>query len=715
MSVNETMPEPIVDGSGSLSGLVLLKCRPSLVERLQTLRTLEKYQHTKLRIVMEMSLLIYDVLDDGSLFEGLGHARLANEGWLAPESWKNFQRSFIDQQIDLLEQCEIEDETGFQAADHGRTEYRPQQAAHHASQETASSQENLLSSSSTSNKCVVPWMRVGRLIEAILDLQPCGTSIRILLDSLARGYVCNGLYGLEGSGIGQYSNDEVVYLLMCYVSQLRPGSAMGWEEILLQAVTAGDFLHVQCIIHGWRWVQAEFDINKVIHNTTPLLEAVRGGYDIIAAKLIKSSADANMITTSGTALSVAATVGSESMIKTLLEQNADYHVACLILHKDGSQEARAALSRLKTAVAKHHDNQARRVWREARLLRIGFWKDHQRMKCLVNSLQNSRRFRRLPLRWTAGFELDNRKAWSIGLKVLRGVCHGARPSNLNETLLFLVLARTMACIVSDSNGNEDLNDFGEDLARWQLLFDNSDETLKAFRRAVRDIWNIELSTISPKCRPKEDVMTSFQTLALSFFSRMEQQSEGEPGPHLTDQGLLSVQYRWRERLQASSIPTDDSESVSHEFERRTALPQSQVCCRPVDPDKELVAQRDEPIVPLPDRDKGAPVTRDELVLVILMAGAILAAVIAFLLRKCPPSYHPTYLRGTDSHYASVMRQDAIRFLNGSATSQDQDTDCLLTYSIVTEPAQEYNGGLVVSNYLVTERFSFLTMDDRKRV
>jgi hypothetical protein len=227
-----------------------------------------------------------------------------------------------------------------------------------------------------------------------------------------------------------------------------------------------------------------------------------------------------------------------------------------------------------------------------------------------------------PSRWDREIELDSRAAWSTSLRVLRGLCRGVLPRSLNDTLLFLAPAKNMSSIVRGEDG-QGLVSFNHDLARWQLLFDRSETCQYKFYQAAGYIRDIGVDSLW--CfHTSPSALESFHNLVFEFSNLMadsdDYQTSGTGHP-----GLLSVQAIWRERLPQTPAPASDSD------EPRYTGPSNHSCCETTGPNSVPASKAEDPTIPMPERDRNTLPTRDRLVLVILMAGAIFAAVFAFLL------------------------------------------------------------------------------------
>lgn len=568
--------------SRALNGFVLLKHRSVLEQKLRDLQSVGPVMKEEF---CELSLLVDGVLNDGDIFESFGHIRLVEQGWLGQDQWKNFLGARIDKDIDTLEQYD----------------------------DTMEQQD--ISSTPTFD-VFVPMCKdfcnsMEVVDEAILSkMDSSQWTTRIDYNQVH--------YSRLVSAIQNRDCDQVRFLLQngLFPRQPPPDSCIVPEMV-----------EYPCSFNGF-------------------LEAVRLGHRGVVEVFFEE--DVIGTNSPEKALVIAAKMGDQSMLGLLLSHKADYGTAELMLRMEQSNGSRAfALRHLRIAVSRYCQQHSSATRKEAIRLRVLFWREHNRMMVLSKLIvyPPSIHFQRNKFTrgWNFEFETESRKAWNTSMRVLRGLFHGALPRSVNETLLFLALVKNMFSIVYDNEKErEGLYCFERDLERWQLLF-NTGDSLLDFHGAIYatwgiDFWPFEQFRNAPLAyasifnddklfRARAELLESFQTLAFSFFDQMNQ-AKAHQINDVAHLGLLSAQARWRERLRETETPPFSSAAESHKDD---------TCCRPIRPDKEPLNAADNPLIPPLQANESTPVTRAQLILVVLMAGAIFAAVIAFLLCKCSSS------------------------------------------------------------------------------
>lgn len=146
-----------------------------------------------------------------------------------------------------------------------------------------------------------------------------------------------------------------------------------------------------------------------------------------------------------------------------------------------------------------------------------------------------------------GGNFNSQIAWKTSINVMRRLCKGKLPQNVEETLLFLVLARAMGLIHHVDSCTESLCNcsygmFSEDLKHWQRLFQDDYFDLERFRDAANELWGINMSGDITSQIPSEDLLNQFQETVLKILDRAEDALDifDETGSD-----LLTVQNRWR--------------------------------------------------------------------------------------------------------------------------------------------------------------------------
>jgi hypothetical protein len=163
-------------------------------------------------------------------------------------------------------------------------------------------------------------------------------------------------------------------------------------------------------------------------------------------------------------------------------------------------------------------------------------------------------------RWAYSLEMNPRKAWAIGQETLHRLCTRKLPKDLNETLLFLALAKSMSNVLS-SEGQMDLGtEFEEDVGRWHMILNAEDGAPLAFCEAVNDIWGINVALATPGLNPSAQDLERFQAMAL-YLMRQDAYSYKSCG--IDDTGLVSTRADWIQRQCERSLQLSNaSESNS---------------------------------------------------------------------------------------------------------------------------------------------------------
>ena len=395
------------------------------------------------------------------------------------------------------------------------------------------------------------------------------------------------------------------------------------------------------------------------YHATPssyLSNAVSLGHYGITKLLLQHGADPNCLHGAETPLSVAANYSSDSLVGLLLNHGGDVHIAASLLRNHDSDSLVMPLYRLLTARHSSSDSINRldqlsrqhapsspsspfmkmQARRKVSQLRNHFRDEHMHMrgvaerafqdysvgKEIFDSISVGHSMPALdmfsPQHWEHDFEMDAHRAWNIGFKALRGLCNKRLPCNVNETLLFLCLARSMAMVLDDEQLKEQ---FSEDLPRWQMLYSEDTLLLQNFIEAVNRIWNIDLTRLqqSPLKDPGRFAVTlqDFQNFALRLQDWVERDWDLQ---YLDDWSMLATQARWRERQKC--FPATSSNPV-HEVYSKTGHSNTLKC----------IASQDDNIGEPPETVPSGQSCDIPTVLTLVLAGTISAIVIAFWLSK----------------------------------------------------------------------------------
>lgn len=143
--------------------------------------------------------------------------------------------------------------------------------------------------------------------------------------------------------------------------------------------------------------------------------------------------------------------------------------------------------------------------------------------------------------WGDVFDYNHSKAWSRGIAVMRGLCRGEASSNLYDTIMFLVIGKSICHSKIASSIPDHHAEFLADLGRWQVLFRSDEWSLSAFRNAVSDIWQVSVEELDRVHPPDSTSLIHFQELAMSLISNVEQSLDRQRD---LGKGLLASQERW---------------------------------------------------------------------------------------------------------------------------------------------------------------------------
>lgn len=243
------------------------------------------------------------------------------------------------------------------------------------------------------------------------------------------------------------------------------------------------------------------------------------------------------------------------------------------------------------------------------------------------------------LHWGVSLDGTKVKAWKSGIAVLKGLTKGQVPTTMNEILMFLAIAKSIATVkfFHDDGATNYYSQFDQDLVRWQAVFASNLNYLSMFRMLVYDLWQVDLEN-SPNERGSlihPGALLSLQDIALRLVD------EGTPlllddrnGRSRTSKfGLLFSQKQWRQTVLTEKFEGDGTNGQSPKLNTletgdrvpEAALPRS----RPPDDCSEGYTRHVSP----PINPIHAHVNP---LISLLMAGAIFAMIIAFLLGMfCP--------------------------------------------------------------------------------
>lgn len=609
-------------------GLVLLRYYEVLRDHL---RNLYAGQIHSRRFLAEMSLLVDDFLNDSEIYQSFGHEALFRRGYLTFEHWQTFQSAKVNSDLDSLE-------GSFDLLGEHQRDF-------------SSCIDQCLSDSPP--KCLPP-STTRREKRTFWDLKDA--HVRQLLQKFGSLLARENDFGLpESSSL----RGHLLFLWSkCGLHEAR----CILERDLLYACDKGDLYEARRILEHDAPLFANlhsssFDIDIVDYQTTPLIAAIRSGDQRIVKLLIRHGANVNILLSIGTPLSVAAKIGSEAMIRILLRQGADLHTAALALKGSlPTLEAQRGVNRLNRIASRYreevsHNNSKRRQLLHLRKL---FTEEHAAIVRATDSRRNRAAedpdmywsASRLGRLWSSSINRETHEAWRAGMKMMRGLCNGVLPwslheghakfeprqgnfnryQRLNQTIMFLAIAKAMSKVM-ESQGDYDLQrDFDTDLSRWQILFDAENGELDTFRSAIRDIWFINLEDYPRQIAPDAESMEFFQHMALNLISRAR---EAFHFADLDQGGLLSIQSRWRQKIEERSLSDNDS-SIATDA-RELTFNQNHPDNTSLDHSAERGEEASEGRALRKSMGSNATLVQHQHVILLLMAGAVFSFVIAFLL------------------------------------------------------------------------------------
>ncbi|KAI1383211.1 uncharacterized protein F4822DRAFT_434330 [Hypoxylon trugodes] len=474
-----------------------------------------------------------------------------------------------------------------------------------------------------------------------------------------------------------------------------------------------------------------------------LLTTIRCNCIQVAGLLLKHGFDPNSVEVRETPLSVAAETNSKLLIRLLLSYGADVQIAILVIKNqdlafedddlDGKSRKLRAIGKLIRLSDTYFSDLSRKATHtnfQLMRLRNKFWGEHSTIVCVAKDefqkgkgslwvepyyrsgkersyssvprdatnltrylgantssawttptpnslLQYCRTNMAISSDWARHLEMDTGSAWTLAVSTMRQLCTGAPPTTCNEVILFLCLAKSMAGIVDD--GSQKLERaFFDDISRWQLTLRNPYE-IDLFIAATKAIWNIDarMSTKGDILGHKlfTKTLQRFQDLTTLLASQAMHilQVSG-----LDDLSLEKVQRRCQERQRRMSTGSfEPLESVN------TPDLAPKITAEPIEisPYSDISTCDDNP----PDVNPH---------LAILLAGAIFAIMLAFLLVLRNPLYatavgvflaldavgcDPTRLVERNYELLKLFIQISIDTASSDGATSVQEVPCILRF------------------------------------
>ena len=348
---------------------------------------------------------------------------------------------------------------------------------------------------------------------------------------------------------------------------------------LIAAIEAEDQKFVDMLLEACRASDSLGNLNFVHNELTPLMIAVRHNNECIVRSLILNGARPDFATQNGDSFTIA-------------RQNGFYEVLQIL--REGTRKEKIVLTEqwLRNNQADMKEQQNRPVGRlnkvRLRRLRLTFRKQHfvilacaeasvKALEAVGSAPRESSETNawslwkdlsdvlyppRWPLgpisstmvihslltgpnintrAWGLGFDADHEKAWKTGMNVMRALLAGKLPSSLNDTIMFLAIAKAMCLSAPTLGPSMSQSDFASDIGRWQMLFKEGNQI--AFQEAVFSIWGIPLEQLNHVNSPDSETLAFFQELAVS----LADDAELYFGLREHDYGLTASQERWQSR------------------------------------------------------------------------------------------------------------------------------------------------------------------------
>ena len=448
---------------------------------------------------------------------------------------------------------------------------------------------------------------------------------------------------------------------------------------LMAAIEAGDQNFVDLLLEACRAIDSLGNVNFIHDEWTPLMIAVRHNNGRIARRLIRNGARPNFATYNGDSLTIARQNGFHDVLQILLEGTRVSHPlpeSGVCRDEISSQTLRSTNRRGKIEwdaqwpendqpnTEEQRDSLVRRLKKiRLRNMRLEFRLQHANILAYAEASPTMRVLSKQPLEKfhetnvlpgseaivdvvalhglggygvSVGFDTDYSKAWNAGLNVMRNLHAGKLPSSLNDTIMFLAIAKAMCLSGSAPALSKWHSDFASDVGRWQMLFKSEDGSLAAFQEAVSGIWGIHVEHLNHVKSPDSETLASFQELAVS----LADDAELSFGLREHDYGLIASQKRWRSRSKLKVPEEDQHELVRQEswafIDKIQASRQSEEKPTRRPPD-DHTTQDSGTSRPIWDMFRTDPkVHTFSLTATLLMAGFIFGVVLTFLLGK---EYH----------------------------------------------------------------------------
>ena len=427
---------------------------------------------------------------------------------------------------------------------------------------------------------------------------------------------------------------------------------------LMAAIEAGHQNFVDLLLEACGAIDSLGNVNFIHNGWTPLMTAVRHNNRRITRSLIRNGARPDFGTCNGDSLTIARQNDFHDVLQILLEGTRVSHSRLKPrVGRDviSSQSLRSTnwkekimldeqwLENDQPITEEQQENPARRLnMIKLRNLRLEFRKQHTDILACAQASSPTESyefglFYYFPSsNWGLGIDVDYSKAWKSGTNVMRNLLAGKHPSSLNDTIMFLAIAKAMYLSGSAPALSTWHSDFASDVGRWQMLFKSENGRLIAFQEAVSSIWGIHLEHLDSVKSPDSETLASFQELAVS----LADDAELSFGLREHDYGLIASQKRWRSRNKLAVPEVDHHRVVRQEswvfIDKIQASRQSEENST-WHPPANHTMQDSGNSMPIWDMFRTDPkVQTFSLIATLLMAGFIFGVVLTFLLGK---KYH----------------------------------------------------------------------------
>jgi hypothetical protein len=518
-----------------VNGLALLRHYHTLMRLLKDLRSTLCDNPANQSMALEMDLLVNGFLGDGQVFQSFGYENLYELGFMDYQLWKYFQKQKLGKDITELDDgfCEIDDEelvwtTGFTSVEEAMADG----AVEHPTEpllDIDDTQGPFSQPAGTDN----PEVYISTTLHmtdgpdahgvssAISDFgqlsgasHQSGENVRAPLCPPISGELRTNLEEILDRGMylaATEGREEIVRLYLEYGADVNK-AYRGKDPPLSLAARAGHEGIVRLLLDRGANVDRADGFGDL-----PLSLAIEKGHEGIIRLLYEANINAF---DSGTALSMAVKERNVNQVRGLIREGADVQIAALYLQGEGGNHIQWLLKVAWTSSGATNVGK-KKNWQSTdsdtseniRHLRLKFVGQYM---LLTKSAQNSQtRLRDLPRQFH-----NYREAWAAGIETMRELSRGETPRGVYETLAFLSLGRAIVETLRDRKNCDYLEDFEQDLGRWGQLFKNA-EDLEAYEEALNLMWGVVYneSTSRERGGMDEDTLIRFQELASTLVGR----------------------------------------------------------------------------------------------------------------------------------------------------------------------------------------------------